>query len=323
MSIIFSPASIGNLRLNNRIVLPPMQQYQGSAEGFATAYHALHYARRARGGVGLVIVESTAVAPEGRLMADDVGLFSEAHVAPLAAVAAAVKAEGVPILVQLSHGGRKSRPHGGGRLLAPSAIAYDADYGLPAAMGLDEVAVAGAAFAQAAARALAAGFDGVELHAAHGYLLHQFLSPLSNRREDGYGGSAANRLRFLAEVIQAVRAVVGPDRPVTMRVSASDHAEGGLEAEMVATALRELVPLGLDAVHVSSGGLLPMPPRETGPGYQIRYAEIIRAAIDVPVIAVGNIRSRQQVEDILTKGAADLVAIGRPLLIYPDLARIL
>ena len=323
MSLAFSPIHIGRLHLKNRIVLPPMQQYQGSAEGFATAYHVQHYARRARGGVGLVIVESTAVAPEGRLMVDDIGLFSEAHVAPLAMLAAAVKAEGVPTLLQLCHGGRKSVPHQGGRLLAPSAIAYDDVYGMPEPMNDADIAAVIAGFALAAKRALSAGFDGVELHAAHGYLLHQFLSPLSNRREDAYGGSAANRLRLLAEIVQAVRATIGPERPVTMRVSASDHADGGLDPESVAAALAVLVPLGLDAVHVSSGGLLPTPPRDIGPGYQVAYAKAIRAAIDVPVIAVGNIRSRRQVDDILSGGAADLVAIGRPLLIYPDLARVL
>ncbi|WP_332694179.1 oxidoreductase [Bosea sp. (in: a-proteobacteria)] len=323
MSIAFSPVSIGSLTLKNRIVLPPMQQYQGSTDGFATEYHQHHYARRARGGVGLVIIESTAVAPEGRLMTDDIGLFSEAHVAPLAAVAAAVRAENVPVFVQLSHGGRKSVPHGGGVLLAPSRIAYDDCYGLPEAMSAEAIAVAIEAFGTGARRAVAAGFDGVELHAAHGYLLHQFLSPLSNRREDGYGGSPERRWRLLAEVIGAVRAAVGPAVPVTIRVSASDHAAGGLEPEVVAEALQALVPLGLDAVHVSSGGLLPAPPPETGPGYQVRYAEAIRRKMKVPVIAVGQIRTREQVEDILVQGRADLVAIGRPLLIYPDLSRVL
>jgi NADPH2 dehydrogenase len=323
MSLAFSPVSIGSLRLKNRIVLPPMQQYQGSAEGFAGAYHRDHYARRARGGVGLVIVESTAVAPEGRLMIDDVGLFSEAHVAPLAAVASAVKAAGAPVFVQLCHGGRKAVPHRGGRLLAPSAVAYDDVYGMPEAMSLADIAAAAEAFAMAAKRAVAAGFDGIELHAAHGYLLHQFLSPLSNHREDAYGGGPEGRLRFLAGVICSVRAAVGMSLPLTIRVSASDHAPGGLEPESVAAALRALVPLGLDAIHVSSGGLTPMPPSETGPGYQVRYAEVIRRAVAVPVIAVGQIRTREQVEDILAQGRADLVAIGRPLLIYPDLSRVL
>lgn len=323
MSLAFSPFSIGRLRLANRIVLPPMQQYQGSAEGFATAYHAHHYARRARGGVGLVIVESTAVAPEGRLMADDVGLFSEAHVAPLAAVAAAVRQAAVPVLVQLCHGGRKAVPHRGGRLLAPSPLSYSDRYGLPEAMSPADIAAVTGAFATAARRALAAGFDGIELHAAHGYLLHQFLSPLSNHRSDAYGGDAPRRRRLLAEVITAVRAAVGPATPVTMRVSADDHAPGGLTPGQVALALRALVPLGLDAVHVSSGGLLPTLPQDAASGCRLRSAGVIRRATGAPVIAVGGIRTRRQVEEILRDGLADLVAIGRPLLIYPDLDRVL
>ncbi|CAH1651611.1 NADPH dehydrogenase [Hyphomicrobiales bacterium] len=318
-----TPFTIGGLTLKNRIVMPPMQQYQGTTEAFATAYHVHHYARRARGGVGLVIIESTAVAPEGRLMADDIGLFSEAHVPPVAAIAAAVKAEGVPILMQLSHGGRKSRPHPGSRLIAPSAIPHDDDYGMPEAMSLGDITRVVMAFATAARRALAAGFDGVELHAAHGYLLHQFLSPLSNQRGDSYGAGPEGRRRIVADVIRAVREAVGRDVPVTIRVSASDYQEGGLTAEMIADALTVLVPMGLDAVHVSSGGLSPEPPPNTGPGYQVGFARTIRERIEVPVIAVGNIRTAIQIEDILREGHADLVAIGRPLLVHPDLGRVL
>ncbi|CAH1662888.1 oxidoreductase [Chelatococcus asaccharovorans] len=323
MSLASTPFTIGGLTLKNRIVMPPMQQYQGTAEAFATDYHVHHYARRARGGVGLVIIESTAVAPEGRLMADDIGLFSDAHMAPVAAIAAAVKAEGVPIIIQLSHGGRKSRPHPGSRLIAPSAIPHDDDYGMPEAMSLDDITRVVMAFATAARRALAAGFDGLELHAAHGYLLHQFLSPLSNRRTDAYGGDLEGRSRIIADVIRAVREAVGRDVPVTIRVSASDYQPGGLTADRVAEALERLVPLGLDAVHVSSGGLSPEPPPNAGPGYQVGFARTIRERIKVPVIAVGNIRTKAQVEDILGEGHADLVAIGRPLLVHPDLGRVL
>lgn len=323
VALVSTPIALGSLQLKNRIVLPPMQQYQGTTEAFATAYHVHHYARRARGGVGLVIIESTAVAPEGRLMADDIGVFTEAHVAPVAAIAAAVKAEGVPILMQLSHGGRKSRPHPGSRLVAPSAIAHDDDYGLPEAMSLDDITQVVSAFATAARRALAAGFDGVELHAAHGYLLHQFLSPLSNQRDDLYGGGREGRRRIVADVIRAVRGAVGPSVPVTIRVSASDYREDGLAVDEIATALVELVPLGLDAVHVSSGGLTPEPPPQTGPGYQVGLARAIREQVSVPVIAVGNIRTAVQIEDILREGHADLVAIGRPLLVHPDLGRVL
>ncbi|AFK55800.1 tRNA-dihydrouridine synthase [Tistrella mobilis] len=321
--LAFTPVRLGGLRLKNRIVLPPMQQYQGTAEGFATAYHLHHYARRARGGVGLVILESTAIAPEGRLMADDIGIFTAAHIPSLAAIAEAVKAEGVPVMVQLSHGGRKSRPQGGGRLLAPSPIPYSADYGMPEAMTAVDIDRVVAAFTTAAKRALAAGFDGIELHAAHGYLLHQFLSPLSNHRNDGYGGTSDGRVRLLAEVLAAVRDAVGPDVPVTVRVSAADYDPGGLTAAEVAEMLAGLVGQGLDGVHVSSGGLTPTPPDATGPGYQLGFAREIRERTGLPVIGVGNIRGRAQVEAALQGGMADLVAIGRPLLVHPDLARVL
>ncbi len=323
MSLAFQPFSLGPLTLKNRIVLPPMQQYQGSSEGYATQYHVQHYARRARGGVGLIIIESTAVSADGRLMADDIGLFSDNHIAPLAEIARAVTIEGVPALIQLSHGGRKSRPYGEGRLLAPSAIPYDESYGTPEMMTKQEITSLISAFVQATRRSITAGFAGVELHAAHGYLLHQFLSPLSNYRNDAYGGSAENRRRLLADIITEVRAALGPSKLLTIRISASDYDSQGLTPEDVADALRELVPLGIDAVHVSSGGLLPIRPTHLGPGYQIGFAEIVRRAVTVPVIAVGMIRSREQVESILAQGQADLVAIGRPLLIYPDLQRVL
>ena len=322
MSLIFTPTTLGRLTLANRIVMPPMQQYQGTPEGFATPYHVQHYARRARGGVGLVIVESTAVAPEGRLMEDDVGLFSDAHADALAPVAAAVHAEGAPVLVQLCHGGRKGVPHRGGPLLAPSALPHS-DYGMPEPMDATDIASVVAAFAEGAERAIGAGFDGVELHAAHGYLLHQFLSPLSNTRTDDYGGSPQNRARLLAEIVAAVRARIGPEPVVTVRVSASDHAEGGLTADAVAESLAAIVPLGLDAVHVSAGGLLPGAKVVTAADDQIELAAIVRQRLGIPVIAVGRVRSLEAAEAIVARGAADLVAIGRPLLVYPDLSRAL
>lgn len=321
MSLAFSPGRIGSLALANRIVMPPMQRYEGTSEGYATDYHVNHYARRARGGVGLVILESTAVSPEGRLMADDIGIFTDAHGAALARVAAAVRAEGVPAMVQLSHGGRKSRPQGGGRLLAPSAIAYDGHYGMPEAMSAHDIDKAVDDFAAAAGRAVAAGFAGVELHAAHGYLLHQLLSPLSNRRDDDYGGDAIRRAALPARVIRAVRAAVGGNAAVTMRVSASDDAEGGLTPATVAPLLARLVEEGLDAVHVSSGGLVPADRQAGQRAASLDCAATLRAALSVPVIAVGGVRSLGEIEELLAAGKADFVAVGRPLLIYPDLSR--
>ena len=321
VTMAFSPGRIGSLTLANRIVMPPMQRYEGTPDGFATDYHVNHYARRARGGVGLIILESTAVSPEGRLMADDVGIYSDAHAAALSRVASAIGAEGVPALVQLSHGGRKARPQGGPPLLAPSAVAYDDRYGLPQAMTPDDVEKVVRDFAAAAARAMAAGFAGVELHAAHGYLLHQFLSPLSNRRDDDWGGDEERRAALPARIVRAVRRAVGPAAAVTMRISASDDAEGGLTPEAAARMLSRIAGEGLDAVHVSCGGLVPPERQSAARLRSVDCAGIVRAALSIPVIAVGGVRSLETVEELLASGKADFVAIGRPLLIYPDLHR--
>lgn len=318
-SRLFSPAMLGRLRLRNRLVMSPMQQYQGTADASATAYHAHHYARRARGGVGLVMVESTAVAPEGRLFGDDIGLYSAAHVAPLRAVVDAVHAEGAAIAVQLSHGGRKSF-RGAGALLAPSAIAYDDTYGVPEAMTQAQIAKAIADYERATRYALDAGFDAIELHAAHGFLVHQFMSPISNHRDDEYGGSAHNRGRFLREVFAAIRGVVGPDYPLLVRVSGSDFDPDGLTPEAVAELLLPLRELGLQAVDVSAGGLSPKVPYGIGVEYQVPFASTIRRALDVPTIAVGLIRGADRAEAILRDEHADFIAIGRPLLERPDYA---
>lgn len=318
MSLAFTSFDLGPLKLKNRLVMAPMQQYRGTRESFATAYHEFHYGRCAEGGVGMIIVESTAVSPNGRLFKDDIGIFSDAHIAPLARVTEAVHAHGTPILLQLSHGGRKSNPPPGAELLAPSAIGYGDDYGQPRAMTAGDIAHAVAEFAAAARRAVKAGFDGIELHAAHGYLLHQFLSPLSNQRGDAYGGSPAARIRAIYETLAAIRAVVGADYPVTLRVSASDYVAGGLTPEVVARAVQALAPLGLAAVHVSSGGLLPVAPEAVFPGYQLPYARTIREITGVPVIAVGGLHRRAIIEKALADGDADLVALGRPILERPD-----
>jgi NADPH2 dehydrogenase len=318
MSIAFTPFDLGGLRLKNRLVMAPMQQYRGTPESLATAYHEFHYGRCAEGGVGLIIVESTAVSPNGRLFKDDIGIFSDAHIAPLARVTAAVHAHGVPVFVQLSHGGRKSNPPPGTELLGPSAVGFGDGYAMPRAMHQADIAHAVAEFASAARRAVAAGFDGIELHAAHGYLLHQFLSPLSNQREDAYGGSAGNRARFACEVLAAIRAVVGAAYPVTLRVSASDYVAGGLTPAAVAAAIKCMEPWNLAGAHVSSGGLLPVAPKEVFPGYQVPWARSIRDAVGLPVIAVGGLHRRSLIEKVLAEGDADLVAIGRPILERPD-----
>lgn len=320
MSQLFSPGCIGSLKVHNRIVMSPMQQYRGDKNGHATAYHVHHYARVARGGVGLVIVESTAVAIEGRLFPDDIGIYADTHISPLKAVVEAVHAEGAAISIQLCHGGRKSMPVIGAPVLAPSAIAYDDEHGLPRAVNEDEIARIVGQFEQAARRAVAAGFDAIEIHAAHGYLIHQFLSPLSNRRVDEYGGAFERRGRLMREVFAAVRKAVGESYPLLVRVSASDYDPCGLTPAVVAEHLRSLLPWGLDAVDVSTGALLPLPRPNIGPEYQVPFAAEIKHALSVPVIAVGLIRSATRAEAILASGKADFIAIGRPFLERPDYA---
>jgi NADPH2 dehydrogenase len=317
MSILFTPIMIGNIELKNRLVVAPMQQRQGTREAFATDYHVNHYTEIAKGGISLVIIESTSVSEGGRLFSDDIGILTDEHVPPLKYVVDSVHQQNVPIFIQLCHGGRKSSPTNKGRMLAPSAIAFNDEYGLPSEMTKEEIKNVTKQFVQAAKRSVEAGFDGIELHAAHGYLLHQFLSPLSNRRADEYGGTLENRVRILKEIIVAVRDEVGANYPIQIRFSADDYHQDGLRPEEIGESLAFLKPYGINAVHVSSGGLLPIPPANVYPGYQIPYAEKIKQYIDVPIISVGLIHSKALAEDILLTGKADCIAIGRPILEDP------
>jgi NADPH2 dehydrogenase len=317
MSKLFSAGQIGNVVLNNRVIMAPMQQWKGTSEAFATEYHVTHYSERAKGGVGLVIVESTSIAENGRLFQNDIGIFSDDHVQPLKRVVEEVHKYSTPIFIQLCHGGRKSSTENKGKMVAPSAIPFNDEYGIPHEMTIEEIQQVIEQFAAAARRSVQAGVDGIELHAAHGYLLHQFLSPISNQRTDQYGGSLDNRMRLVKEVLEAVREEIGQQVPVIIRVSASDYHPQGLQADEVGEALQALVPRGLDAVHVSSGGLLPIQPAEVYPGYQAPFAEIIKKHVDVPVIAVGLIHTKELAEGILEETKADFIAIGRPLLDNP------
>ncbi|MED4584904.1 NADH:flavin oxidoreductase [Brevibacillus choshinensis] len=306
-----SPMNIGNIPLKNRLIMAPMQQNQGTLDSMATDYHVNHYRERA-GGVGLVIIESTGVSPNGRLYSNDIGIFTDDHIEPLKRIVDAVHSEHTPIFIQLTHGGRKSWPEAINRSVAPSPIAYDDFYGVPEEMTRDDIKHAIAEFRSATKRSLQAGFDGIELHLAHGHLLHQFLSPLSNQRTDEYGGSLENRLRIIREVLEAIREEVGSDYPVQVRVSASDFAEGGLSPVDVAHALTYLEGF-IDAVHVSAGGTLAVAPLADGAGYQVPYASIIKQYVKVPVIAVGRIHTEQLANFILADELADFIAIGRPL----------
>jgi len=316
-----SPLTIGRTILRNRLVMAPMQQYQGTPEALATEHHILHYGRRAKG-IGLMIVESTAVSANGRLWPNDIGIYSDGHVEVLKRVTEAVHAEYTPIYVQLSHGGRKSAPKVTRHLVAPSPIPYDDTYGTPAALSASGIQELLEEYRIAARRSIAAGFDGIEVHAAHGFLIHQFLSPLTNRRDDEYGGTPLARAKFLRDVLTAIRSETGSDYPIMIRVSSTDYAEGGLTPRELAVMLQPLAAQGLfDAVDVSSGGLLPVQPSDVHPGYQLPDAAVLKQHLNVPVIAVGGIHTRSLADRIIRDGLADAIAIGRPLLEDPDFGR--
>jgi 2,4-dienoyl-CoA reductase-like NADH-dependent reductase (Old Yellow Enzyme family) len=329
MSHLFSPLTLRTLTLRNRVFVSPMCQYS-SRDGFPTDWHLVHLGSRAVGGAGLVMTEATAVSPEGRISPHDLGIWSDAHVAPLERIARFLREQGAAAAVQLAHAGRKAStdaPWRGGRpvppgdggwpALAPSAIPFGEPFPAPRAMTAPDLALVKAQFADAARRAVAAGFEVAELHAAHGYLLHQFLSPLSNHREDGYGGSFANRVRFPLEVAQEVRAVWPGHLPVFMRISSTDWVEGGWNLSSSIELARLLKVVGIDLIDCSSGGLVPDATVPVGPGYQTPAAAAIRRDAGVPTAAVGLITSPQQAEQIVATGQADAVLLARELLRHP------
>lgn len=330
MSTLFSPFDIGSLYLPNRIVIAPMCQYSAE-DGCATDWHLIHLGQLALSGAGLLIIEATAVSPEGRISAGDLGLYSDATEAALARVLSSVRHHSaMPLGIQISHAGRKASsqaPWEGGALLAPAAGGWQtvAPSALPHAPGeLPPVALdaAGLArvredFAAAARRAARLGLDLIELHCAHGYLLHQFLSPLSNRREDEYGGTLENRMRFPLEVFEVMRAALPAGLPLGVRFSATDWVEGGWDVEQSIAFSQALEARGCSFLHVSSAGLSPLQKIPLGPGYQVPLAAEIRKAVDVPVIAVGLITEPEQAEAIVAQGQADLVALARTMLYDP------
>ncbi|ALC83090.1 MULTISPECIES: oxidoreductase [Bacillus] len=316
-----TPLTIGGIKLRNRLIMAPMQQYKGSPEGYATEHHIQHYLSRANG-IGLMIVESTAVSNNGRLWPNDIGIYSDRHTEALKRVTEAVHTRHTPIFVQLSHGGRKSAPEVTNRLIAPSAIPYDDSYGKPAELSISEIEGLIESYHLAARRSIEASFDGIEVHAAHGFLIHQFLSPISNHRSDAYGGTRHGRTKFLRDTLAAIRAETGSNYPVIVRISSTDYIDGGLNPQELGLILKPLETDGLlDAVDVSSGGLLPVQPADIHPGYQLPDAAAIKQHLNVPVIAVGKIYTRSFADRIIRDRLADAVAIGRPLLEDPDFAQ--
>jgi 2,4-dienoyl-CoA reductase-like NADH-dependent reductase (Old Yellow Enzyme family) len=329
MPHLFEPLPLRGLTLRNRIAVSPMCQYS-CTDGAANDWHLVHLGARAVGGAGLVLTEATAVEARGRISPADLGLWDDRLIEPLARVVRFVEAQGAASGIQLAHAGRKgstappwegrsglSAAEGGWTPVAPSALAFAEGYPEPAALDAAGIAHVVGSFAAAARRARAAGVRVVELHAAHGYLLHQFLSPLSNRREDAWGGSFQARTRLVREVVSAVRAAWPEELPLLLRLSATDWVEGGWDLEESVALCRALRPLGVDLVDVSSGGLSPRQHIPAGPGYQAAFAERIRREAGIATGAVGMLTSPEQCDHVLRSGQADLVLLARELLRDP------
>lgn len=326
---LFSPLRLRALEFSNRIAMAPMCQYS-SRDGFASDWHLVHYGARAQGGPGLILLEASAVTPQGRISNGDLGIWKDEQIDGLKRIVESLHSQGVRAGIQLAHAGRKASmavPFNGERLLsdaeggwqtvAPSSIPFSDATSTPLALdqaGIDAVV---SAFAQAARRALEAGFDLVEIHAAHGYLLHQFLSPLSNHRTDSYGGSLENRARLPLAVVDAVRAVWPQNLPLLVRISATDWADGGWNADESVALCRLFREHGVDLVDVSTGGMVPDAKIPVAPGFQVEFAARIRREAGLPVAAVGLITDPAEANAILERGEADLILLGRELLRNP------
>lgn len=308
---LFESIEIRNLKLKNRIVMSPMCMYSAE-DGEVTPWHVTHYASRAVGQVGLVILEATAVKPEGRISVNDLGIWSDKQIEGLKKITSAVKASGAAVGIQLAHAGRKAElPEA---IFAPSAIAFDEQSKTPQEMSLADIENVIAAFRQAAIRAKQADFDMIEIHAAHGYLINQFLSPLANHRQDKYGGSLANRYRLLKEVISAVREVW--DKAIFVRISAHDYVVGGMTPADYVPVAKWLKEQEVDLIDVSSGAVV-LATIDVYPGYQVPFAELVRKEAGIPTGAVGLIQTGIQAEEILKNERADLIFLGRELLRNP------
>lgn len=328
---LFEPLQIGDLKLPNRIVIAPMCQYS-AIDGCMTDWHVIHLGHLALSGAGLLTIEATAVRPDGRISYADVGLWDDATEAALGRTLESVRRySDMPVAIQLAHAGRKAStevPWKGGlqigpaenngwQTVAPSSAAFAEGENRPAALSRDELADIRGAFAQSARRAARLGIEAVQIHAAHGYLLHEFLSPLSNHRDDEYGGSLEGRMRFPLEVFRAVRDAFPPERPVSVRFSGTDWVPGGWDIGQSVEFCRILEAEGCSALHVSSGGLDPRQEIPVGPNYQVPLARAVKQVVKIPVIAVGLITEFEQAEAIIATGDADLVALARTMLYNP------
>jgi len=329
-SHLFTPLQLAGVTFPNRIFVSPMCQYS-SEDGFSNDWHLVHLGSRAVGGAALVLTEASAVLAEGRISPQDLGLWKDDHIAGLKRIVEFLHAQGARAGVQLAHAGRKAsmtRPWAGERYLppseggwrdvmAPSAVPFAENYGQPIELDLAGIETITRAFVKATRRAVEAGFDVVELHGAHGYLLHEFLSPLSNRRTDQYGGSFENRIRLMVEVVDAIRAELPVELPLLVRISATDWTEGGWDIDQSVALAKVLKEHKVDLVDVSSGGMVPRVVMPIGPGYQTTFAERIRREAHIATGAVGMITDAAQAEHILRTGQADLVLLARELLREP------
>jgi 2,4-dienoyl-CoA reductase-like NADH-dependent reductase (Old Yellow Enzyme family) len=328
VSLLFSPLTLRGTTFPNRVWVSPMCQYS-SEDGRPTDWHLVHLGALAQGGAGLVFTEATAVVPEGRISPQDAGIWNDEQAADYARIVDFIRGQGAVPGIQLAHAGRKASTRapwrgrgyvpveeGGWETVGPSPVGY-ADWPAPRELATEELAALPDLWADAARRSLDAGFQVAEIHAAHGYLLHEFLSPLSNRRTDAWGGDLAGRSKLLLDVVDAVRVVWPEDRPLFVRVSATDWVEGGLDVAEVAEVASRLAEHGVDLVDVSSGGNSPDQQIPSGPGYQVRFATRVREASGLPVATVGLITEPRQAEKILADGEADAVFLARELLRNP------
>ena len=325
---LFDPIQLASLKLSNRIIIAPMCQYSATADGSATDWHTIHLGHLALSGAGLLLIEATAVEADGRITPRDLGLWSDDNERALARTLAAVRANSsMPIGIQLAHAGRKASHRvpweggsqikladGGWRTHAPSPIPFQPDTEAPQALDRAGLARVKAAFRKTTERALRLGVDAIEVHSAHGYLLHEFLSPLSNKRDDEYGGTLANRLRFPLEVFDAMREVVPPHIPLGLRFSSTDFFEGGWDLEQTLAYAHELKKRGCTFFDASGGGNTPAQKIPLGPGYQVPFAEAVKRETGVPTMAVGLITEAEHAEQIVASGQADMVALARGIL---------
>ena len=336
MSHLFEPITLRGTTFRNRIVVSPMCQYS-SEDGYANDWHLVHLVSRAVGGAGLVFTEAAAVEPTGRISPTDLGIWNDGQATALSKIVEAIHQQGAVAGIQLAHAGRKAStaaPWDGGHardetaggwrpIFAPSAIPFGSRSPIPEALSLEGIQAITQSFVEAAKRSIEAGFKVIEIHAAHGYLLHEFLSPLSNQRQDNYGGSFENRIRLLQEIVSAVRMAIPEQHPLWVRISATDWAAGGWEIEQSIELSSKLKPLGVDLIDCSSGGLIPGITIPVGAGYQTRFAERIRREAGIQTGAVGLITAPEQADQIIRTEQADFVLLGRELLrdpYWPDRA---